>query len=692
MEIKPFISDAFSFLKKDRKVVDYIRHYDWENSGLGSPERWSATFKIAFSVLASARFPVILFWGEDNLCFYNSFVSSAISQYQPHPTAFGLPAKELWKSASAFDPLLNDAKADDATAVDQVSLFLEACFNHTLTGFNVSSVQDEDQNTCALLVTCFPQVKEEIPVASDHRFQKLVEQASVGILVVTGDDFRIDIINEMFGRLIGHSTAPLLGKPFFQLLPETEKAFRSPIDRVRATRQPLYLLEQPYEIITSEGKYTGYANLTYQPYLGGSANDNGVMVLYHDVTELVNSRKRIQDAEAKARLAIESADLGTYELNLSTSELITSERFRSIWGIQDAVSRREFADMIHPEDREIRARAHSEAPRTGQVAYEVRIIRPDNQVRWIKVNGRILYNENRNPVTLLGVVQDITPLHEFTDALAGIVRERTLELQRVNKEMLATNEELSESNEMLTNANKELEQFAYVASHDLQEPLRKILLFANILNDRFQYELPPGAQSYLGKISSSATRMSNLIKDLLDYSRLSYKKPLFQLVDLNLIVANIIQDFEILIKQKKVNVTTDGLPVIEGIPIHMNQVIYNLIGNALKFTRKGTEAHIHVSGRKLKPGEVKLYPRLKPGRVYYQISVSDNGIGFSQQYAEKIFTIFQQLNDKSVYGGYGIGLSLCRRIVDNHKGIIFATGEENKGATFSFIIPEVHSH
>jgi two-component system, chemotaxis family, CheB/CheR fusion protein len=300
------------------------------------------------------------------------------------------------------------------------------------------------------------------------------------------------------------------------------------------------------------------------------------------------------------------------------------------------------------------------------------------------------YDHAGKTLMLLGVIQDITEQKTFADGLKKLVQERTEELQALNEELVVKNEELIESNSHFIRLNKELEQFAYVASHDLQEPLRKIQIFANILNQRYTDELSADAAVYMEKITASASRMSNLIKDLLDYSRLSYNSSLFKAIDLNVVVKHVINDFELLISQKGVSVNVDQLPSIEAIPIQMNQLFYNIIGNSIKFSKKTVKPVITITSRILRAEEIKQFPSLKFDKDYLQVAISDNGIGFSQQYAEQIFTIFNRLNDKSKYGGYGIGLALCKRIVENHNGIIVAKGTENEGATFIFVLPMEH--
>ena len=274
----------------------------------------------------------------------------------------------------------------------------------------------------------------------------------------------------------------------------------------------------------------------------------------------------------------------------------------------------------------------------------------------------------------------------FTGSAVSIQRQKAL-IEGQEQLVAERTQELRAANKMLERSNLELEQFAYVASHDLQEPLRKIQTFSAILMDRFSDHLDGKEITYLHKICASASRMSELMKDLLDYARLSANQTLFKKVDLNHVLKQVLDDFEVLIAQKNIIVEAQTLPVIECVPFQMNQLFYNLIGNAIKFTKKRLPGYIKIGVRFLAEAEVAANNRLQKDNSYFEISFQDNGIGFSQEYAERIFTIFQRLNDRSSYGGYGIGLALCRKIVENHKGLIYATGEENEGATFLVTLP-----
>lgn len=254
-------------------------------------------------------------------------------------------------------------------------------------------------------------------------------------------------------------------------------------------------------------------------------------------------------------------------------------------------------------------------------------------------------------------------------------------------ELKNNQQELQEKVELLQSTNSELEQFAYVASHDLQEPLRKIKTYASLIDERFNEPSVSFAKVYLGKVMQSADRMSTLIGDLLNLSHLTKDTKAFVQTDMNQILRNVLIDFELVIKEKNAVVTCAELPSMECIPLQMNQLFYNLINNALKFSVSERFPEINITVEPAGKEEIMRF-NLDHQLIYHKISIQDNGIGFDSKYADKIFVIFQRLNSRLNYSGSGIGLALCRKIALNHHGIINAEGKEGEGATFICILPE----
>lgn len=295
---------------------------------------------------------------------------------------------------------------------------------------------------------------------------------------------------------------------------------------------------------------------------------------------------------------------------------------------------------------------------------------------------QILRTNNEEPSILLAF-EDITEkrkldkeLKSFADELEKKVIERTYSLNKANSE--------------LSYSNESLEQFAYIASHDLQEPLRKISTFSSLLNERFNNDLPDPAKELITKINSSSERMSTLIKEVLDFSKIFHGEMSFKKVDLNFIISNIIDDFDLLITEKKAKIHINKLPVIEAIPMQINQLFYNLFSNAMKFIKKDQAPVITISSKMVSAEELGNHPSLNQDMPFCKICFKDNGIGFEQQFADQIFLIFHRLHGRSEFAGTGIGLALCKKIVINHQGEIFAQSDETNGALFQIILPLKH--
>lgn len=298
---------------------------------------------------------------------------------------------------------------------------------------------------------------------------------------------------------------------------------------------------------------------------------------------------------------------------------------------------------------------------------------------------------NRNIVFHLNASNFISPTDERLMLLSffDMTEQKSIEnrIRNFSKELES---QVTERNRSISLINTQLDQYAHTANHEFQEPLRKLVTFSRHIRKLYVEDSHQEVMVYINKIELAASRMSHLINDMHDYASVRLHRKLFQKTDLNQIINDTLSDFELLIEEKKARVIVQNkLPEIIAIPFQMNQLFYDLIHNALKFTRAGIKPLIKISSAKLSKAALKKFPNLDSELTYYQIDIEDNGIGFNQKYAQQIFIMFQRLMTASGYPGTGIGLAICKKIVDEYNGHIYAEGVENVKAVFHVILPEV---
>ncbi|AUC85648.1 histidine kinase [Polaribacter sp. ALD11] len=317
--------------------------------------------------------------------------------------------------------------------------------------------------------------------------------------------------------------------------------------------------------------------------------------------------------------------------------------------------------FVHPEDvGKLKKQVQKMMEKENLPFIYYRIVQKNGNIRHFKAYGKILINDDGKK-RLLGTTADITEEIENYKLL----EERNLELER---------------------NNKELSSFNHVASHDLQEPLRKIQTFISRLEDKEAINLSERGNLYLERIKISSTRMRLLIDDLLQFSRTNKSEEVLEVTNMNILLENAKQELAEIISEKGAKITSDTIPVMTVIPFQIQQLFINLIGNSLKYSRTDTVLKIDISYSKVNADDITKLKKPKYN-YYHRITFSDNGIGFNQEYAENIFILFSRLHNKNEYSGTGIGLSICKKIVENHQGYIYAEGKLNIGAIFEVFIP-----
>lgn len=290
--------------------------------------------------------------------------------------------------------------------------------------------------------------------------------------------------------------------------------------------------------------------------------------------------------------------------------------------------------------------------------------------------------------TFLKLYEQQNELKDIRDLLSKEIEIRKEAQQNLELKVAHRTRELLTNNEELEFRNHELQQFAWVVSHDLKEPIRKIEMFVKLIKERYLGE-DLKAIDYVDRTISSAERMTKLINDLLEYSRLSANvNP--EMTDLNEVLGEVLSDLEYQAEEKSAVIETNELPAIYGVPSQLRQVFQNLIGNALKFSKKDIPAKITIHSEIISGRDFVSLPSLSG--EYCRITVADNGIGFNEAYLDKIFTIFQRLNDRSSYEGTGIGLAIAKKIIEKHNGLITAKSQLGEGAAFIIVLPLNHTN
>ncbi|MFB9107780.1 response regulator [Flavobacterium gyeonganense] len=306
---------------------------------------------------------------------------------------------------------------------------------------------------------------------------------------------------------------------------------------------------------------------------------------------------------------------------------------------------------------------------TGAVEYITKPVDSDLLILKVKTFLKIYEQQNQLREMKELLSKEIKIRKEAQDNLEIKITERT-------KELIIKNEELELK-------NHELQQFAWVVSHDLNEPIRKIQIFIKIIKDLYLAK-DDKAVDYVNRTIKSAERMQTLITDLLAYSRLSAKvQP--EKTDLNEVLQEVLSDFDYLIERKNATIKTNVLPTIDSIPSQLRQVFQNLIGNALKFSNNTENPIIEITSELIETKDFDAKP--SPNGDYCRITVKDNGIGFDEIYLDRIFIIFQSLNDRQSYEGTGIGLAIAKKIIEKHNGLITAKSQIGKGASFIMVLP-----
>jgi PAS domain S-box-containing protein len=512
---------------------------------------------------------------------------------------------------------------------------------------------------------------------AQYRLVKAILDSTVSMICVVDTTLTFITVNQKFESFTGRKSAEAMGRNIFDVFPEF-KDTHVEINVIRALNGEL-IHDGPKDSIVKRGKYF---ETYYIPLYAENGTIEGVILKVNDLTQQVVTAREL--IESNTKLEAQNRELQRQARFIETlfdatvdliAVLDTNYHFLSV--NQAATEKYELSkeNLIGKHIIDVFPSVqHSNMYRDLQKAMNGEFVYDLSYTSKV-LNNRIFQNYYVPLADTSGKVYAVMVIgHDITD------------LVHATEKVRGSHDTLAQKNRELQRSNQELEQFAYVASHDLQEPVRKIATYANKLLTRSKDNLSEETITYLKRINNSTGRMYELINGLLLYSRVTRHGNMFVPTPLDQVLKQVLNDFELKITHLKAIIRYNRLPELEAVPVQMTQMFSNLISNSLKFTRPDVKTVIQISSSDLTDDQKEFY-KLDTKVRYVNIFYLDNGIGFQQQYAEKIFELFQRIHDRNQFEGSGIGLSICKKIITNHNGLIYAFSEPDKGVTFQIILP-----
>jgi signal transduction histidine kinase len=531
-------------------------------------------------------------------------------------------------------------------------------------------------------------VQENEKRKSDIKFASIFEKVPGNHLILQPNppDFTLIAVSDNYNSVTLTSREEILGRSLFDVFPDNPndpnatgvRNLTDSLMTVLATKKEHRMNIQKYDVPRPDN--SGFEEKYWSPVNTPVLDKNGILkYIIHtvvDVTELV----KLQEME---KLARELADISTERLYSVFNQAPVAI---AMFSGPDNIVR--FANQLHLDiwdrrlDEVINKPLFEALPELVELGY-------DQILKDVYTTGHPYFaNEHSVLLKSKGKVQRLyfniayQPLRNSNGVITGVITTAT-----EVTELIESRNKIREFTQSLLQANQELEQFAYSASHDLREPLRKIQMFADMILTREEHSLSDSGKKTLNKIGQTAEKMSGLIADLMAYAKNSRHSKTLERIDLNEVLQNVKNDLEVKIKETHARITSDNLPTIEAIPFQIHQLFLNILGNSLKFIKPGESPDITITFKRIGLQDSVNDPNLNPGKEYVQLQFIDKGVGFEQNYANQVFFPFKRVHHQRDFAGNGVGLAICKKIVMNHKGTIQADSKPDEGTTITVTLP-----
>jgi PAS domain S-box-containing protein len=471
------------------------------------------------------------------------------------------------------------------------------------------------------------------PNITDESIRALIAYAPVAMAVFRGKDFIVDFVNEKVLEAWGKAHDEVLNKPLFEAKPELAgQGLEEIFDHIYTTGEKFTANEFPVKFFRDSRPVVDYRHLLYEPLRDNNGEIYAIASIGIDVTDQVRARQKVEEAEERARLAVEATDIGTIDINLVENTAIASQRFTDIAGVSNDGGYQSFLTKLHPEDRSIRDEAFKNALLYGKLFYEARIF-TDNGIRWIRGMGQTYYNEDGSPVRMLGTIADITD-------------QRLLQQQK--------------------------DEFISLASHELKTPLTSLKAYIQLLQRAKEGQRIP--REFVDNSIKQIGRLEKLIADLLDVSKISSGKLTYNMetIDFSILLREAIRSLQLTVPSHWFVLQGNPAVMLKGDRYRLEQVLSNYLMNAVKYSPNSNNVVINseIDGDKL------------------IVSVQDFGIGISPEHLHSLFDRFYRIESSSrSFEGLGLGLYVSSEIIKRHHGDFWIKSEPDKGSTFYFSLP-----
>ncbi len=651
-----------------------IRSFDWEPTPLGGIENWPVSLITTVNIILNAQFPMVLWWGDHLIQFYNNAFRPILGVDGKHPKALGQRAADCWPETWAVVRPLIDQVLNGEDSVWNENELIPINRNGKLEDvywtYSYSAVKIEDGSIGGILIVCMETTGKFLNLKllqeSEDQLRFAIEATELGTFdfnPLTHTFKSNKRLKEWFGL---PANAEVDISYFLNAVAEQDK--QRVMDAMQTALQYTYggFYNIEYHIIHPVSKQERIVKVKGRAWF----NDEKIAYRFNgtvqDITEQIAATNKMLETEnflrttaERLQLALEAGRLGSYELNLETGEILCNQQCKINYGTpeNELLSMEKLALIILPEDREMVQQKREEAIAKHELYnIEYRIQTAIGDVRWVKVFGKTIYDELDRPIKIVGVTQDISEQKFLTEEWG--------------KQKKSKGTEAIKDDEILEHAPA-------VITPDLKEPAHEIEVYTAKLKEELAATLSKKGINYLEQLEKATGKIFSIIDSLFNYSSFTGHEPLSDRIDLNEVIDTIESDIGVLIQQKEGVLEKHKLPVIQGSNVLVYQLFYNLLSNSFKFSKKELKAVVSISSSIVKRDELE----------FVKITVKDNGIGFAKKYIPKLFTAFSKLPTKEKYEGSGLGLALCKKIVERHGGSIIADGKENEGAVFTVLLP-----